>query len=188
MFWDVVRNEIGYTTSDSISTNRVSISHESVRVKQLNFYEQQFQLIYANLHRRWTKQSWAYDADAQYSFIGFSATNYNLRLSVEKRFKRGTVRGQISASQRRPDFNDQFFGSNYYFWHQPLQDVQRIHLQTQYKAEGGAIVNVWSEDVGNAIYYDSNAKPVAVIVTFLSGNSNQKKKSEILFLGLMRTF
>ena len=160
IFWDVVRNEVGYTKRDGNLKTMISATHESVRVKQLDFYNNQYQLLYVNGKANWSDSNWTFTGSTQIALTGFNAGNYLVDISGEKLNENNTWFAGATVVSVRPDFNNQFFVSNYYNWHQILQNENRLALNAGWRGENGSHVKLEATDLQNAVYFDTSAVPV----------------------------
>lgn len=159
IFWDVMRNEVGYTKRRGNRQALISASHESVRVKQHNFYTSQFQLIYANGKVNWSDSNWSFNGRTQIALASYNAGNYVVDLSGEKSNGNNFWFAGATVRSVRPDYNSQFFVSNYYNWHQILRNENRLTANVGWRNETGTRIKLEMSDIQNVLYFDTSAQP-----------------------------
>ncbi|MBO6515621.1 MAG: hypothetical protein JJ975_03630 [Bacteroidia bacterium] len=160
VFHSVLHNSIGQIRKGNRFTSSYWIQHESVKVSQLNAHQSRFQNIQlgGNLSSR-TSNSRLF-VEGKYNPLGYYSGDYALNVSHRVSFNETGLKTNVNVIKHRPDYNDQFFGSNYYYWNQPLSKTDILEASAVFfTRKTGLQIGGTYRQVTNFVYLDTSGLP-----------------------------
>lgn len=160
IFHSVLQNKLGRAIRVQNTFSKFWVLHEAITVKQLNAHESHLQHLQLGFnHERYLKAS-SIGFEGKYASVGYYAGDYKTRLYWKKKSMSYTANIEAYSIKHRPDYNDQFFGSNYYYWHTPLNKTNTLGLESTFKFKKPALeIGGVYRQIGNHVYYDTSALP-----------------------------
>jgi hypothetical protein len=156
IFNDVIQNRFGFKGKIKGFNAKGWILHEVIRVKQLNAHQSRLQHVQLGGKIVTDLSIATLDAGAKYSVTGYYAGDFALEGSLTNSSKLGVLNVALSQIRHRPDYNDQFFGSNYYYWNNGFEKTDISRGQVSYALPKGQLrLHVDARLITGQVYYDT---------------------------------
>jgi len=172
IFYSVIQNRIGRVARTNRSVLKYWILHEAITVKQLHAHQSRLQHLQLGASGQLDSKPGILFAELKYAPIGYYSGDYALRAKLTTEKKRSKWQLIANVIKHRPNYNDQFFGSNYYYWHNRLNKTDIIDIQSVLSVTKTAfqIGGTWRQ-YQNFVYYDTTGLPNQMQsgITYASG-------------------
>jgi hypothetical protein len=157
IFHGVLSNKIGRIQKSTIGLLDYWALQEFIQVKQQYFHSSSFNHIRFGGSIKKLVNTSEHTGYAHASILGFYAGDIKATYTFEPTFKKTALITQVGFTSRRPDYNDQFFGSNNYYWNHSLNKTKttKAHFMFADKLK----INRFELDlfsIDQYVYYDTN--------------------------------
>ncbi|MBI1306856.1 MAG: hypothetical protein GC181_09630 [Bacteroidetes bacterium] len=105
----------------------IAVEHELIRVLQLNGYTS----VYSNVH---VIQDWKIAIgrlklrpSGNWTVNGYNKGDWNLKFAANSSIGKAKIKASLTSIRKRPDYNYQFYVSNYYWW---FNDLAKTNYQS----------------------------------------------------------
>ncbi|MFT5723823.1 MAG: hypothetical protein ACI9JN_000940 [Bacteroidia bacterium] len=170
-FLSVLQNRIGKVHKVKNGLVKYWIMHEAISVKQQYYHSSSFshvRLAGEIINRTEKLHQHGY---AHFSALGYNAGDFKALYKLEPVFKSTQYELTGTIINRRPDYNDQFFGSNYYYWNKPLDKTLTADLKLGVSnVKKTRQLQVTYRNIGQYVYYDTNgyAQQMSTSINYIS--------------------
>lgn len=157
IFHSVLSNRIGKIQLISDGYYKFWAHHELVQVKQQFYHTSQFNNVrFAGEIDKSTEKIHQH-LYGHVSGLGYNIGDYKVNYHIEKIGSQLPIGIEATIINRRPDYNDQFFGSNNYYWNQTLNKTFTGRIRTSISnAKKTNELSVEYRNINQHVYYDTN--------------------------------
>lgn len=160
MFYSSLRNRVGHTSKRNNALFKYWLQHEVINVRQTDFHQSDLQSIQAGIQLAQRLKSVSNQAELRYFPLGYYKGDGFVRLKSSLNFDKSIVSLGLLGSLHRTDYNDQFFGSNYYYWNKSLDQIRTISVTPSLKvAKTDLTIGGEYRVTNNYVYYDTSGLP-----------------------------
>ncbi len=156
IFHSVLSNKIGKALHVKSMLTKIWMLHEAIQVKQHYFHSSSFNHVrFGGDVNKSVKNSTHY-AYAHGSALGYYSGDFKGLYRFESLLNRIDLHSEVSMTRRRPDYNEQFFGSNNYYWNKSLNRTLTSQIAGRISNKKSTrVLNVDFYDIDQFVYYDS---------------------------------
>ena len=157
IFHSVLSNKVGKAFHVNSMLTKIWMLHEAIQVKQQYFHNSSFNHLRFGGDIRKSGENKHHYLYAHGSALGFYSGDFKGLYRFESMLKRIDLRSEISLTRRRPDYNDQFFGSNNYYWNSSLNKTLTGQVTGRISSKKSSqFLDVSLYTIDQFVYYDSN--------------------------------
>ncbi len=159
-YHSIVSNRFGYSAGDSNSFIKYWLLNEIIAVRQHLFHSSNYQHVRLGFEGNKNISSFKFGLKSYYSATGYNRNDYGLFVKANQKNQTRDVSLSISQNRRTPDYNDQFFGSNYYYWNQSLNASTISNASLNYSLNSDKLnIELVGRTISNFVYYGLNGAP-----------------------------
>ena len=180
IFNDVIQNRIGFIGKTKDVGLKAWMLHEVIRVKQKNGHQSNLQHLQLGAQTTSNLSIAKLKAEGKYSVLGYYSGDFYLSAQIENQSDIGLLRIGLKQVRHRPDYNDQFFTSNYYYWNTPFNKTDITNGTFTYNLPKGQLkVNVDARLITGQVYYDTSGRAQQFNSTLRYGKVSLSNTSNI---------
>lgn len=157
MFYSVLSNRIGKSAKITGGYFKYWIQHEFIDIKQQYFHHSTFNNVHVAAEANKNTSMFNHSAFVRVTGLGYNAGDFKVDYQVVKPLTKNNVGLKTEILNKRPDYNDLFFGSNNYYWNQPFNkmSIYGAKLWTSNK-QNTLKLDLQYRNLNNYVFYDTS--------------------------------
>ena len=157
IFYSVLSNRFGKIQRTETGHIKYWIHHEFANIKQQFFHSSTYNNVKVGGEYAKSTSAFKHIAKGYVAGLGYNTGDFKLDYSINKINSKIPLSLKAVILNRRPDYNDQFLGSNNYYWNQSLNKTFTTSVTgTVSNQEKTAELNIEYRGISQYVYYDTS--------------------------------